>query len=197
MTHDYGRKAIVDPARERLAPIIIKTNSKKAAWWGGFCCLGFCGAIYWLFQILRGDFAIEGMVLLAAIFFAILFAGSAVNLIGIAVRRPTALRMDEVGISGYYVKPLEWSQIAEISIHKDYPNNGFVYLLRIGIKLADPDAFMKGQTLWQRLNMRHLARKSGFHITIRPILEQEVSFAGIVRQANILQAAAAEQAFEN
>ena len=98
---------------------------------------------------------------------------------------------------GYYVPRLDWHQIAEVAIYKDYPKNGFVYFRRIGIRLADPDAFMQGQTLWQRVNMRYLARESGLHIIISPILGQEVSFAGIVRQAKILQAAAAEQAFEN
>ncbi|MFC6636553.1 hypothetical protein [Sulfitobacter sediminilitoris] len=69
------------------------------------------------------------------------FAWFAFTFLALARRRPVALRMDEKGISGYYVDPATWDEIKDVRAFIAGKGHRF-----LGFELKDPATFRDRQT---------------------------------------------------
>ncbi len=123
----------------------------------------------------------------------IAFGWPALHCFGLALRKPIALRMDAKGISGYYVTPATWDEIAEVGTFAQ-TSKGLrrpdVTVRFVGFKLHDPIGFRDRQTAWQRLKSWSTGRGIGFHLVVPDTALASDDLEAIAAQANALLAAA-------
>lgn len=105
--------------------------------------------------------------------------------VGVALRAPMALRMDQNGISGYYAEPAEWAEIKDIGVITGQKGHRF-----LGFALHDPIAFRDRQTAWRRLTSWSSGRSSGYHIVIPELILKDRSVDDLAAEANALRKAA-------
>ncbi len=154
---------------------------------------------------LRLGLALLPIVLFCLMFFALVVSGTtgsswvaAVSLacgvlvgalatfhIGIALRQPVALRMDFHGISGFYVTPATWDEIAKIGTFGDHNNSRF-----LGFALHDPIAFRDRQTPWHRFKSWSTGRSYGYHIVIPELILRNAKVDDLRTQALMFHSAA-------
>lgn len=116
---------------------------------------------------------------------AVFLAPFSIILIGIAVRRPIALRLDRHGISGFYTAPAEWSEIDRIGIMKG-PKGAKI----LGFRLRDPVAFRDRQTPLQRFTSWLNGAADGFHISVPETILKDVAIEDITVRARAFHASA-------
>lgn len=105
--------------------------------------------------------------------------------LGIALKRPVALRMDSHGISGFYADPATWDEITDIGTFDDYNRNRFV-----GFAVQDPIALRDRQTPWGRLKSHSSGRSFGYHIAVPETLLNGTDAETLATRAKALHAAA-------
>ena len=101
--------------------------------------------------------------------------------IGVAITAPVALRMDKDGISGYFIPPATWGEIADIGRHEVENKKYF-----IGFKLIDPMEFRDRQTPWQRLKSHLNRRATGFDLLLPGTMLKDVDVKATVSAAHRL-----------
>ena len=128
-----------------MEPVIVQIRPGKALFLGvlsGFVGLMFFGLFMflWIFGTTE-----QGMVFLGGLT-GLAILGYAVHHLGIAIRKPVALRMDAHGISGYFAEPSVWPEIMEIETFSG--SKGARYL---GFAFLNPDIIRDRQSFARRL----------------------------------------------
>ncbi len=93
----------------------------------------------------------------------IILIGFAACQVGLALRSPVLLRIDDKGISGYGIPPLTWDEIAVIDVFQ-----GSGKLKRqnyLGFTVFNPEGLNARTTWMQRLGARHRTR-GAYHIAL-------------------------------
>ncbi|MEW9921195.1 hypothetical protein AB2B41_16410 [Marimonas sp. MJW-29] len=114
----------------------------------------------------------------AGLLTAAFFGWFALYFFALARRNAVALRMDDKGISGYYVDPVSWADIAEVRAFQDSRRNGF-----LGFALKDPVAFRDRQTPWRRLRSWSLGRQNGVHQVVPEMVLADVTVVELAETA--------------
>ncbi len=112
------------------------------------------------------------------------FTATTLYFIGVALKSPTALRMDARGISGFYADPATWAEIAYIESFAN--NKGHMFL---GFTLRDHIAFRDRQTPWRRRKSHAYGRSTGHHIIVPEALLLDASAEDLARSARAFHAA--------
>ncbi|KIN75065.1 hypothetical protein Z945_2964 [Sulfitobacter noctilucae] len=166
--------------------IIVQIRPRRAMAIG--VCTGLVAAIwlmicFWLFVFHANGLTWAGFLstLVGAV-----FAGLACLNIGIAFKKPAALRMDAHGISGFYADPATWHEIEKIDTITDAKGRRF-----LGFGLLDAVAFRDHQTPWRRFVCWANGRHSGLHIIISEALLRDATAEGLAAQAKRLHQQAA------
>lgn len=116
---------------------------------------------------------------------AVMSASSAVLLIGMAIRQPTALRMDAKGISGFYMAPAHWSEISKVGIRV-----GSKRKKSLGFTLHDHISFRDRQTAFQRFLSWLNGVNSGYHLVVPGAILKGADVDDLARQAQTFLIAA-------
>ena len=165
-------------------PVIVRVNAGKATFMGvlyGLMILLF-GLPFMLMALVGAPFGSwMGMAVMIVAVFGLL---ATLNL-GLALRKPVALRMDETGISGWYSAPATWAEIAQISVL-----DGSKGAKLLAFALHDPIAFRDRQSPWQRLTSAMNGRSNGHHIVISEMLLDGMRAADLLPLAHTRHAAA-------
>ncbi len=140
------------------------------------CALSFSGLTIWADKEL-------GSAFWTAILCLMIFGALAVWMLGIAIKRPVALRMDRHGISGFYADPATWDEIEKINVVADNKGN-----LCLGFALCDPVGFRDRQTPWRRFSYWSNNRGYGHHVMVPPVALSKGQAENLVTQARQLKA---------
>lgn len=108
-----------------------------------------------------------------ALYGLLMFSGLAVYALGIAWARPVGLRIDQHGLSGYYVASLTWDEIKSVEALGLYRGHG------IGLTLKDPQQFVARQSVWGRV--RYALRRRPYDIVI-PIKHLKANAQHLVQE---------------
>ena len=167
-----------------MTPTIVHINPRRARFLGLLC-----GALTLLMGLpLVAVFLSIGhfeLPIVLGLILVVIFAALAVFSLGLARRRPVALRMDERGISGYYVEPALWRDIADIGLWSQPKAGRF-----IGFSLKDPKLFFDQQSPWRRFVTWANGRNAGYHLIIAESILKDADVAELVRIAQTFHAAA-------
>lgn len=96
------------------------------------------------------------------------FGGLAAYPLGLATGKPTGLRMDADGISGYLAPTLKWDDIKRIQPYRIHRGTC------IGIELHDPEAYRARVSNWERVSSHMMKRP--FHAGINTSSLEEDAF---------------------
>ncbi len=140
-------------------------------------CLLVSGMVAWV-----GDF---GTAFWVAFGTSVSFGLPSFWFLGIAIKRPIALRMDENGISGFYADPATWDEIEQINVARDHKGRPMV-----GFALHDPIGFRDRQTPWRRYKYWANGRAFGHHVILPHMTLKNGEAAKLVVVARDLKAAA-------
>lgn len=163
-------------------PVLLRINKR----WTMILC--GCAVLLGFYLL-----ALVALPLWFGIFHWLVFAGLALGLYmmwlalfyaGITRQDPVALRMDESGISGFFVPATNWREIKRITHYKDQKHN--VYL---GFEMNDPAALHARQTAWQRFKTWQL-RRQNVQISVPLSLLQVTSPDDLIARADALKSAA-------
>lgn len=171
------------PVNTSTEPVIIRINRAKAVLLASLLIpIALLGAAFFIFAVtVVANF--RGLTWAAFALAAISGAG-AVFYFGLAARHPVALRMDVHGISGYYIAPVTWNEIAATGVFHDSKGNAF-----LGFALHDPIAFRERQTAWGRFKSWSMGRSAGFHLGVPAVVLKDANLTDLVQQADTLRAA--------
>lgn len=172
-----------------LQPIIVKASQTKALLCAVVCLL-FAGA-----ALIRVGLGLPtGFGWALEPFCALFFGVSGIYLLGVAKFRPIALRMDQDGISGYYVPPLKWSEISEIDTYKEYVDGGPIYTKHVGIRASRTTALFQGLSRRAYDKAIRLENRTGFHILIPQMILKDFDAGDVVFHAGLYQEAGRQRA---
>lgn len=124
---------------------------------------------------------------------AIAFGWPALHCFGLALRKPVALRMDAKGISGYYITPALWDEIAEIGTYSQTAGalrHSGETVRFLGFRLHDPVGFRDQQTAWERLRSWSSGRGVGYHLVIPGTALDNDNLDALAAQAEVFMAEA-------
>ena len=166
-----------------VKPVIVQIKRGKSIMLGALIVpIVLFGLLYFAIAVFDDD--ISGWLAATSLFVTLFFAALAVYFIGIALRQPVALRLDENGISGFYVTPATWDEIASVGTFED--TNRYKFL---GFALHDPIAFRDRQTPWGRLRSWSTGRGFGYHIVVQELILKEAKVADLAERAETFHAA--------
>lgn len=106
--------------------------------------------------------------------------------LGVAIKRPVALRMDKNGISGFYADPATWDEIDQINVVRSHKGH-----LMLGFALTDPIGFRDKQTPWGRYRYWANGRSFGHQVILPHLTLKNGQAEQLVVAARALKAAAA------
>ena len=126
--------------------IIVHMRTGKAMLIG--CMAAFCTLVLLGFGILiAASGKMEGQTVFLGSCVLLALGGSAAYYIGLAIRKPVALRMDAIGISGYFAEPAVWPEIMEIATFEG--SKGARYL---GFAFLNAETIRNRQSAWSKFN---------------------------------------------
>lgn len=158
------------------APVLVHLNGKR--------CVMFA-AVYGTFAAVMGG--LIALPIMVGIFDGLVAGGLAVFLffawfaftfLALARSRPVALRMDEKGISGYYVDPATWDEIKDVRAFIAGKGHRF-----LGFELKDPATFRDRQTPWRRYRSWSLGRQNGVHQVVPEMVLAAVTVEELAKTA--------------
>ena len=140
-----------------------------------------------VFLLIAATGQMEGQELVLSLCLAASLLGISAHHIGLALRRPVALRIDASGISGYFAEPAVWPEIMEIDAWQG--SKGRRYL---GFAFLNPDIILGRQSAWRRFS--NWSRNPGFgyryQIVISEDLLQDYGVDALAAQARAFHRAA-------
>ena len=166
-----------------FSPVIVRIRRGKAALRGGIfgtISLAILAICLLLASVGTPDF----WLVFTGLCIASVFAGFALFYLGIALRKPVALRMDAQGISGFYCDPATWDEIKDIGLVIGQKHHRF-----LGFTLRDPIGFRDRQSPWRRFSSWASGRTSGHHIIVPELLLHDTCVDDLVVKAHALHAA--------
>jgi hypothetical protein len=107
--------------------------------------------------------------------------------LGVAIKRPVALRMDKTGISGFFTDPVTWGEIDQINVVRSHKGQ-----LMLGFALNDPISFRDTQTPWRRYRYWANGRSFGHQVILPHLTLKNGQAAKLVVAARDLKAASAQ-----
>ena len=127
-----------------LQPVIVELRTGNAKFLG--ILAGSCGTVLLvvgLFWAASGALAGDGVFLGGLVVIVIL--SFAAFYLGLAIRKPVALRMDAHGISGYFAEPSVWPEIMTIESWESAKGRRY-----LGFAFLNPDIIHSRQSRWRR-----------------------------------------------
>ncbi len=127
-----------------IEPVVVELRTGKAMFLG--ILASFCGTVLLLLGLfgaasgeLDGDGIFLGrLVVLMTLSFAAFY-------LGLAIRKPVALRMDAHGISGYFAESSIWPEIMTIESWESAKGRRY-----LGFAFLNPDTIHSRQSRWRR-----------------------------------------------
>lgn len=129
-----------------LTPVIVELRTGKALFLGilaSICTLVLAG----FYIPLTVAEALDGQIVFFGGCVVLAVAAFAAYYLGLAIRKPVALRMDSHGISGFYAEPAVWPEIMEVAAldgHKGARYLCFAFL--------NPDTIRNRQSAWSKFS---------------------------------------------
>jgi len=167
-----------------LDTVVVEIRTGKAVFLG--LLSGFCAA--WFLQSSVTLFLADGaerQPLILSLFVFCFTAAAAAHYLGVAVRKPVALRMDVHGISGYYAEPATWPEIMSIDAFKG--TKGRKYL---GFAFLNPDTIRKRQSALSKLLNWSKNPSYTYQIVVPEEILRDADVEGLAARARAFQRAA-------
>lgn len=163
--------------------VVTHVKPGKAALSGGL--FGFCAAIMIFAATLPVWFGAPfHFLVLFGLGVGLIFAACAAYFIGIALKRPVALRMDANGISGFYADPATWDEISGVDVFEGHKSR-----LYLRFTLGDPGTSRPRQSQLRRLTAFNLGQRKR-HILVPETVLAHGEVKALARQAKALHSAA-------
>jgi len=159
----------------QLRPVTVKTATVRiavlaTAIMGVFAfffysCWDTC-EVNWIMGGEKASVVEQWLILIGS---AAAFLGG-VYLLAIAIGRPVALRIDEQGLSGYYIPPVVWEDVARIGVWQQPSGEYTLPLTYVGIRMSNSGQLYRGQTPAGREATNKALRRSKYHVLIPQIM---------------------------
>lgn len=167
-----------------IAPVKIKLRPVPYYIVGGalLVCALCCLLVSIAHIRVSGDFGTAFWITIGALAFLAL---PSIWFLGVALKRPVALRIDENGVSGFYADPATWHEIDQINV---IPNNKGKLVLAFA--LNDPVGFRDRQSPWRRFTYWSNGRAYNHQIIVPHMTLKKGEAAQLVVKARHLKDAA-------